>query len=169
MSDTRQLNVETANISLVSQIYIINSALNKIMYNLFFFVNRACPNASSDLYDPITFSCVSVCPPTSQTVPASKVCIPCHYSCITCTAGNLNSACSGNCNSVDFRVNVSSGGFCSCIAGYVDVGVSLCQPCTQTLVGCSICTSPTYCTACFNSTSFLNATTYVLNTSLHIC
>jgi hypothetical protein len=42
MADTRYLNVETSNISLVSLLYDKNAAMNEVRINMFFFALRNC-------------------------------------------------------------------------------------------------------------------------------
>lgn len=157
MSDTRYLNVETANISLVSLLYDKNNAMNQVTYNMFFFAKRVC-SVLTEYYNPLTYICVTTCPTTSIATPAFLLCKPCHYSCVTCTVGLSSTGCSGVCDPSKNRVANSAGGVCNCLPGFVDVGVAMCDPCSNTLVGCNTCSSTTVCTLCVNSTYTLNGT-----------
>ncbi len=123
MSDTRYLNVETSNISLVSLLYASNSALNKITYNAVYFAQRNCTLPT--YYDPVNYTCVddnTFCV-NSVPVASANLCNPCHYSCLTCTVGADKTACS-TCPANSFRN--ANGTRCDCDVGYADVGVTVC-------------------------------------------
>ena len=70
MSDTRYLNVETSNISLVSLYYQKNSAVNEVKINMFFFAFRNCLNYNH-YYDPLNYTCLPSCPSNSTPYPTS--------------------------------------------------------------------------------------------------
>jgi len=63
------------------------------------------------------------------------LCLPCHYSCLTCTA-----AASINCNTCDpgqNRVKNTGTGACDCTVGFLDVGVMRCTDCHYSCTTCS--------------------------------
>lgn len=134
MSDTRYLNVETSNISLVSLLYASNAALNQITYNAIYFAIRNCTLPT--YYDPVNYTCVDsslMCVNSVADGAPGYVCNPCHYSCENCTIGGNSNACS-ICPINSFRTK--TGTACPCNTGYTDVGVATCQLCNKTLVGC---------------------------------
>jgi hypothetical protein len=146
MSDTRFLNVETANISLVSLLYTVNSALNKVTYNAFFFAQRSC--ISPAYYDPVNYTCLdnsTLCVNSYAAGSPGYVCSPCHYSCSLCTAGGSSTSCSACPPNSNRNANSTT---CPCSIGFADIGVSVCQLCNVTLVGCLSCTSNLTCILC---------------------
>lgn len=147
MSDTRFLNVETSTIILVSQLYLTNAAMNQITYNTFFFAERNCTLPT--FYDTVAYTCVDNSTQCIMSVPynSTNVCLPCHYSCLTCNSGANSSGCSG-CEAVWFRKALDANNACLCMDGYVDVGVSVCQLCNLTLPGCVNCSSVNTCVSC---------------------
>lgn len=68
MADTRYLNIETSNISLISQYYEKNAAMNEVVVNMLFFAFRTCFN-TSQFYYPINFTCIDTCPSNSIPYP----------------------------------------------------------------------------------------------------
>ena len=127
MADTRYLNVETSNISLVSLLYDKNNAMNEVHINMLFFARRTCHDLNQYYYPP-TFECVSSCSthPKSVTfgtpVPSNYLlCKPCHYSCATCSEGLKEDKCSPPCNNTAHR-SINSSNYCKCITGFTDIG-----------------------------------------------
>lgn len=52
------------------------------------------------------------------------------------------------------------------MAGYIDTGSNICEPCTNYLGSCTACTSTTVCTACNTTNGFLlNGTNCTCNTT----
>ena len=87
MSDTRYLNIESSNISLVSQYYRKNNAMNEVIIEMLFFTFETCSNVTLYYY-PINFTCLDTCPDNSipnigygSTPTDYLICKPCHYSC----------------------------------------------------------------------------------------
>lgn len=97
MADTRYLNVEASNISLVSLLYDKNSAMNEVVINMLFFVLRTCHDANQ-YYNPLTYAC-ETCSPSPNVkfvkfgAPGYYLCNPCHYSCLTCKFGQDSTQC----------------------------------------------------------------------------
>jgi hypothetical protein len=126
MSDTRYLSVETANISLVSMLYAGNVALNQVTYHTLYFARQTC-NGTNPIYDPTNYNCVAVpgnCVRSAVSTiagsPLMTVCVPCHYSCLTCSIGDIINGCS------DCPVNVhriKTLPTCPCGQNYTDAGV----------------------------------------------
>jgi hypothetical protein len=152
MSDTRYLSVETANISLVSMLYSANVAVNQVTYHTLFFAVQTC---TSTLYDPVSYTCVATAADCvrSKNVPLADVCIPCHYSCLTCNTGNNPNSCA-SCPSNVYRTLVPPA--CPCDNHYADAGVELCQLCSLTMPGCISCSSKTTCLICDIPNNFVD-------------
>lgn len=127
MADTRYLNVETSNISLLSQYYERNDALNEVVINMMFFAFRTCVD-NTQFYYPNNFTCLSTCPTNSLPYPSTSYgsadflfCNPCHHSCETCTVGQDSNACSA-CPLAATSFRSTSGTSCPCNTGYSDIG-----------------------------------------------
>ena len=130
VSNTRYLNVETANISLVSQLYAVNAALNQVTYNTLYFAQQTC-NGSYPIYDPINYICVATSVNCVGSVTGASgsllqyVCVPCHYSCLTCSVGDNSNSCI-TCPTNVYRSISITGSSCPCDLNYTDVGVQMC-------------------------------------------
>jgi len=163
MSDTRYLNVEASNISLVSLLYDKNSALNQVTYETFFFAYRYCdgpPIGIQLYYNPLTYDCAPTCPAPLNLVSSKTLCQTCHYSCDTCDSV-IFTQCTVGCTTTAFRT-FTGGNSCPCNPGYFDPGVKTCLKCDNYLIGCLTCTDAQTCTLC-NSTTYIatpNATTH---------
>lgn len=99
MSNSRYLNVETSNISLIAPLYLTNYAMQLVTYHTFFLAYRQCTDATH-YYDPASYTCVAsdtLCPNNSIPSVAYKLCDPCHYSCATCSTARDSGACD-SCN-----------------------------------------------------------------------
>lgn len=163
MSDTRYLNIETSNISLVSQYYDKNTALNEVTINMLFFALRTCTD-TTQYYYPNNYECLVTCPSNSIATPPTSygsadflLCNPCHYSCNTCNSGrNINDCLSCPPGATSHRS--PSGSSCPCNPGFIDVGVTNCVTCNQAMPGCVACSSSTVCLDCDNITYVLDGT-----------
>ena len=161
MSDTRYLNIETSNISLVSKYFRTNAAMNEVIIEMLFFAFQTCIDTTM-YYDPQTSSCLTPCPVNSIPNVANltesqvyKLCKPCDHTCLTCAQGQSNTHCN-SCPPDSFRTG--GGGMCPCDAGYADIGVATCIRCDELMPGCVACTSSTICTDCNNITYAINVT-----------
>jgi len=136
--------------------------MNEVIYNMFFFALRSCPNSTYFLYNPDTYDCDSSCPTHGYFITGTapnQFCMPCHYSCLDCSLGNSISSCT-SCNTNNSRIASPVGGYCNCIVGFSDSGVALCAACNATLYGCSTCSSPSVCLTCLDTTIYyLNSLT----------
>lgn len=165
MSETRWLNIESSNITLVGEYYRYNVAMNEVMIDMLFFAFRTCTD-QNQYYYPSNHSCLTTCPPNSIPTPAYGagpnnylLCKLCHYSCLTCTIGQDDNACV-TCP-VDSN-RTKTGSACPCDPGFADTGLATCLTCSEAIPGCVTCTSATVCLDCDNIT-------YVLNTTSRTC
>lgn len=124
--------------------------LVRIRVSYFFFVDRSCQPSTYFYKNPTSSSlddCFASCSGfTDRPVadPTNKMCLPCDYTCLTCTSTTSNSCLS--CEADNFRaLNVNS---CPCLSGYIDQGAANCAPCWTYMSGCDTCTSTTACTSC---------------------
>lgn len=115
------------------------------------------------LFDPITYTCISNCTPTGLYDYAPyALCVGCYYKCQTCNEDYFSNKCTA-CDSSMNRVMVT-GSYCECVNGFIEIGITQCQPCTNYMVGCANCTSRYTCNACqpwftLNSTANPNTCT----------
>ena len=116
----------------------------------YFFAQRSCASGLYFYYsyaNPSLDDCVASCSvytdrPTNDNTYSQ--CLPCHYSCLTCSA-NTASACL-SCNTNNYRS--LAGTACSCVANYINVGSAVCSLCSSQMQGCLTCSTSTTCTAC---------------------
>ena len=170
MSETRWLNIESSNITLVGEYYRYNVAMNEVVIEMLFFAFRTCTDQTKYYY-PTNHSCLSSCPsnsiptPTAASVGGSAnylLCKLCHHSCLTCSVGQDDNACLTCPSNVN---RTQTGTTCPCVAGYADVGIAQCLTCSEAIPGCVSCTSATYCLDCDNITYTLNATSHTCTCS----
>lgn len=168
MSDTRYVNIETSNISLISKYYDTdypkNKALNELTINMLFFAFRTCSNLTQYYY-PNNYECVAACPTNSISTPPTSygsadflLCNPCHYSCDTCNTGQNSNDCA-TCPPGATSHRSPSGSSCPCNTGYADIGETNCVTCYIAIPGCVSCSSASVCSDCDNISYVLVGTT----------
>lgn len=164
MSDTRYINIETSNISLISKYYDKSNTMNEVQINMLFFAFRTCVD-TNQFYYPNNLECVSTCPSNSiATTPSGYgsadflLCNPCHYSCATCNTGQDSNDCA-SCPPGVTSFRSPSGTSCPCDPGYADIGETTCATCNQAIPGCVSCLSSSICTDCDNISYVLVGTT----------
>jgi hypothetical protein len=162
MSETRYLNIESSNISLVGTYYRKNTAMNEVIIEMLFFGFRTCAN-QNEYYYPVNYSCLAACPasaiPTPPVTSAPQtylLCKPCHYSCDSCNVGQDPNACIGGTCPVASHRTMVGGNSCPCNTGYADVGNVTCVICSEAIPGCVACTSATACQSCDNISYMLS-------------
>ena len=110
--------------------------------------NNGCP-AATPYRDPLTNLCTLFCPTNGYYTNATNYsCLPCSYSCDTCSNQTLCDSCSAISN------RIFNNGFCDPMPGFFDNGTQVAPACISP---CDNCTSTTVCTSCVYS-YFLNAT-----------
>ena len=80
---------------------------------------------------------------------SAGACSVCDYTCLNCTGSST--ACT-KCVVGSHRTLMAGG--CPCNGGYADAGVSICQTCSVTLVGCTNCSSVSVCNICDTANHF---------------
>lgn len=94
---------------------------------------RQCP-VNNSYYEPVATYCYDICPNGFYTDMTFKLCLPCHYSCNTCTKPNDTLGCSV-CDPAQHRSLVNNS--CVCDSGYYESGVLLCGTCNYKCLTCS--------------------------------
>lgn len=79
------------------------------------------------------------CTPRQYTDTINNLCMPCHYSCATCSTATVCSSC----EAVDHRE--LSGELCLPQNGYFDNGTATCAACSM---NCLVCSNNTNCLVC---------------------
>ncbi|CAK63126.1 unnamed protein product (macronuclear) [Paramecium tetraurelia] len=107
-----------------------------------------CSSTSNRVINPSIFTCDCV---ESYYDNGVETCSKCHYSCLACNQFGNQFCHSCKEKSISFRV--FNQGFCQCLPGYFDDGVSpVCQKC---LISCLTClNTATYCTSCESTRNF---------------
>lgn len=94
---------------------------------------RRCP-ANNSYYEPVATYCYDACPTGFYTDLAYKLCLPCHYSCNTCTKPSDITGCTV-CDSAQHRSMINN--TCACDSGYFDSGILLCGTCNYRCLTCT--------------------------------
>lgn len=116
---------------------------------------RQCP-AGYPLFELATSLCYDVCPDGTYSNSTIYMCLPCSYTCLTCSSFSVCT----NCNLTTNRFQ--NGTTCPPSPGYFDNGTSNTVPCSTVLPGCTSCTDNTTCLTC-------NSSYYILGTSCTLC
>lgn len=117
----------------------------------FYHVSTSCSNSvGSPYYLPTDRNCYATCPSSLYFQdPVSKTCIPCDYTCLTCSSGYNKSTCL-TCDA-NYRQLVNAS-ICGCADGRYDDGIRLlCPICHSTCLTC-VGAAITDCKTC-NSTN----------------
>lgn len=115
---------------------------NSISFTFFNYRTRICPASFPYFFDG-NGMCYNFCDPYFYTNTAIKACIPCSFTCYTCSPSNP-SICLSCSMSLDYRVLVN--GICVCANGYYDQPpYRFCWSCNNT---CLTCVNDTGCTSC---------------------
>lgn len=93
---------------------------------------RVCPTGYP-YFDSSTLLCYDICPNGKYPDIPTLQCLPCLYSCVTCSS---YSVCT-NCSSTDFRVLIANN--CPPIPGYYDNSTSTAVPCSVSVANCTDC------------------------------
>jgi proprotein convertase subtilisin/kexin type 5 len=109
--------------------------------------------------DPITNSCIAVCPNRFFPDPTVYTCLACFYTCQTCT----NATDCVTCSAATFRT--LNGTACSPLPGYYDNNVTDALPCVSPCVNCTAASSCLSCVSGFylSGTSCLACSTITTN------
>ena len=95
--------------------------------------------ATTPFIDPSTTLCIAICPSGYYGDPILFSCLPCNYSCSTCTTPTACDTCSASSN----RVLIS--GQCLPAPGFYDNSTINAVPCVSP---CATCTSVSVCVTC---------------------
>jgi len=155
LSATKRYGFDSSNIANLYSTYTFSNSIYSIKLSYFFFVQRSCTTALYFYYNyssPALDDCVATCSgytdrPTNDNI--YWQCLPCDASCLTCS-GVAASACQ-SCNASNYRVMAGTApSACGCMSGYVDVGSSVCVPCSSQITGCQTCTNAGSCMSCLS-------------------
>lgn len=124
----------------------------------YFFAERVCSGGqyfAKNYADSSLDTCAALCSgysdqPTSNAL--NSMCLPCHYSCATCSTSSSSSQCM-TCNGAVTQRTLSAAApaFCNCNTNYVDIGSTVCVLCSTVMTGCLTCSSSVTCTSCLPS------------------
>ena len=118
-----------------------NISYKKLTFMYLSMKYRTCPGLNPYYYS-TTGLCYDICPTGTYGDNSTMMCLPCNYTCFTCSAFAICTSCNSGTN------RYLNGTSCVPSSGYYDGGVAIAISCNNTLANCTACTNSTTCTQC---------------------